>query len=78
MYYDETLLTLNYATRAMNIKNKPVMQVSEQDGKTQNLIHQIETLKKENEYLKLQWVKAVILLASRTKCRSTSECFEPN
>ena len=59
VYHDETLLTLNYATRAMNIKNKPTMQVTESDGKTNNLIQQIEILKRENENLKLQWSRAV-------------------
>lgn len=27
VYFDETLSTLNYATRTMNIKNKPVVQM---------------------------------------------------
>jgi hypothetical protein len=27
VYFDETLSTLNYATRTMNIKNKPVIQM---------------------------------------------------
>ena len=27
VYADETLTTLNYASRAMNIKNKPIVQV---------------------------------------------------
>ncbi len=27
VYFEETLSTLNYATRTMNIKNKPVVQV---------------------------------------------------
>lgn len=51
-YADETMSTLNYATRAMNIKNKPVIQV---DGKEQiifNLKREIALLKMENEYLK--------------------------
>jgi hypothetical protein len=28
-YFDETLSTLNYATRTMNIKNKPVIQMDQ-------------------------------------------------
>jgi hypothetical protein len=51
-YAEETMSTLNYATRAMNIKNKPVIQV---DGKEQiifNLKREIALLKLENEYLK--------------------------
>jgi kinesin family protein 12 len=27
VYFEETISTLNYATRTMNIKNKPVVQV---------------------------------------------------
>jgi kinesin family protein 12 len=30
-YFDETMSTLNYATRTMNIKNKPVIQMEEKD-----------------------------------------------
>ena len=30
-YFDETLSTLNYATRTMNIKNKPIIQMEEKD-----------------------------------------------
>lgn len=30
-YTDETVSTLNYATRTMNIKNKPVVQMEEKD-----------------------------------------------
>lgn len=28
VYYDETMSTMNYATRTMNIKNKPIVQVT--------------------------------------------------
>lgn len=30
-YFEETLSTLNYATRTMNIKNKPVVQMEQKD-----------------------------------------------
>jgi kinesin family protein 12 len=30
-YFDETLSTLNYAARTMNIKNKPVIQIDQKD-----------------------------------------------
>jgi kinesin family protein 12 len=39
-YAEETFSTLNYASRAMNIKNKPVLQM---DAKEQIIV----TLKKE-------------------------------
>ena len=59
LYSDETLLTLNYATRAMNIKNKPVIEVNKEAQKTLDLVQQIEFLSKENEFLKMQWTNAV-------------------
>ena len=31
LYFDETLSTLNYAARTMNIKNKPVIQMDQKD-----------------------------------------------
>ena len=46
-YYEETFSTLNYATRTMNIKNKPVIQM---DPKEQIIFN----LKKENKLLRLE------------------------
>lgn len=37
-YFDETLSTLNYATRTMNIKNKPVVQMNQKDQLIYGLI----------------------------------------
>jgi hypothetical protein len=34
-YFDETLSTLNYGARTMNIKNKPIVQM---DQKDQNIV----------------------------------------
>jgi len=31
VYIDETISTLNYATRTMNIKNKPILQMDAKD-----------------------------------------------
>ena len=59
LYSDETLLTLSYATRAMNIKNKPVIDTSIQAQKNQDMVQQIEFLTRENEFLKVQWANAV-------------------
>ena len=36
-YFDETLSTLNYASRTMNIKNKPVVQMDHKDSIIYNL-----------------------------------------
>ena len=54
MYAEETLSTLNYATRTMNIKNKPIIQMDEKEQIIFNLKREIQLLKLENEYLKEQ------------------------
>ncbi len=51
-YYEETMSTLNYATRTMNIKNKPVIQMDEKEQIIFNLRREIQLLRMENEYLK--------------------------
>lgn len=38
VYFDETLSTLNYATRTMNIKNKPAIQMNQKDQLIYGLI----------------------------------------
>ena len=57
-YFDETLSTLNYATRTMNIKNKPVIQMEEKDQIIYGLIRERDLLRLENQYLKDQIDKA--------------------
>ena len=54
VYHDETLSTLNYATRTMNIKNKPVVQMDQKEQVIYNLTRENELLKMENQYLKEQ------------------------
>lgn len=53
IYLDETLLTLHYASRAMNIKNKPVKEVVENQNSSE-LHKQVDYLQKENAFLKEQ------------------------
>ena len=52
MYGEETISTLNYATRTMNIKNKPVVQMDAKEQIIYNLKREIFLLKLENDYLK--------------------------
>ena len=52
VYAEETMSTLNYATRTMNIKNKPVIQMDAKDQIIFNLRREIQLLKMENDYLK--------------------------
>jgi hypothetical protein len=52
VYGEETISTLNYATRTMNIKNKPVVQMDAKEQIIYNLKREIYLLKLENDYLK--------------------------
>jgi kinesin family member 12 len=51
---EETISTLNYATRTMNIKNKPIIQMDAKEQIIYNLKREIHLYKLENEYLKDQ------------------------
>ena len=51
-YVEETMSTLNYACRAMNIKNKPVIQLDAKEQVIYNLRREVDLLKMENEWLK--------------------------
>lgn len=53
-YIEETTSTLNYATRAMNIRNKPLLQVDSEEHLILNLRREAHILRMENEYLKEQ------------------------
>ena len=53
-YTDETISTLNYATRTMNIKNKPILQMDAKEQIIFGLKREIQLLKMENDYLKEQ------------------------
>ena len=57
-YIEETASTLNYATRAMNIRNKPLLQVDSQEHLILNLRREAHLLRMENEYLKDQLSRA--------------------
>ncbi|OMJ80247.1 hypothetical protein SteCoe_19565 [Stentor coeruleus] len=57
-YVEETASTLNYATRAMNIRNKPLLQVDSQEHLILNLRREVHFLKMENEYLREQLTRA--------------------
>ena len=52
VYIEETLSTLNYACRTMNIKNKPVIQMDPKEQIIFNQRREIQLLKLENAYLK--------------------------
>jgi hypothetical protein len=48
VYVDETVSTLNYATRTMNIKNKPVVMMDAKEQIIFNLKREIQLIKMEN------------------------------
>ena len=52
VYLEETISTLNYATRTMNIKNKPVVQMDPKEQIIFTLNKEIQLLKMENDWLK--------------------------
>ena len=54
VYLDETISTLNYATRTMSIRNKPVLQVDSKSQIVMDLTKENELLKLENQYLREQ------------------------
>lgn len=58
VYYDETLNTLGYATRTMNVKNKPVIQMDEKSQNIYALTRENELLKMENKFLREQLSRA--------------------
>jgi hypothetical protein len=69
-YSEETMSTLNYATRAMNIKNKPIIQVDNKEQIIFNVKREIQLLKLENEYLKNQLSKISGLDMSQSRSLS--------
>ena len=57
VYADETMSTLNYASRTMNIKNKPLIQMDSKERSNLNLQVENNYYKLENEFFKEQFVK---------------------
>lgn len=53
-YMDETISTLNYATRANKIQNKPMVQMDPKEQLIYNLRQEIKLLRMENNYLRQQ------------------------
>ena len=55
-YSDETMSTLNYASRTMNIKNKPLVQMDAREKAREDLQEENEMFMEENEFLKAQFM----------------------
>jgi len=56
-YSDETMSTLNYASRTMNIKNKPLVQMEGKDVPVARLKKQNNIYKIENDFLKKEFIR---------------------
>ncbi|KAL4088271.1 hypothetical protein PRIC1_012695 [Phytophthora ramorum] len=65
---EDTLSTLNYATRAKNIRNKPAVQVDPIELELSNLRHENHVLRTENDALRLR-----LQLAGPTSSQSTTQ-----
>ena len=59
VYGEEILSTLNYASRTMYIKNKPIVQMNGNEKSTLNLKNENNYYKMENEFFKEQFIKFV-------------------
>ena len=53
-YIEETMTTLQYATRAKSITNQPVLKVDAEQQLVASLRHEIDVLRQENAYLRKQ------------------------
>jgi len=53
-YFDESLSTIQYAMRTMNIKNKPIIQMETKDQIIYNLNQEIKICIIENQFLRQQ------------------------
>ncbi|EQC26091.1 hypothetical protein SDRG_16043 [Saprolegnia diclina VS20] len=53
-FLEDTLSTLNYATRAKNIQNKPTVQTDPKESLISGLRHENQLLRSENAFLKQQ------------------------
>ena len=59
IYSEETISTLNYATRTMNIKNKPIIQMDPKEQVRFNLRREVHLFRLENKFLRKSLAKYV-------------------
>ncbi|KAE9026668.1 hypothetical protein PR003_g13015 [Phytophthora rubi] len=69
---EDTLSTLNYATRAKNIRNKPAVQVDPIELELSNLRHENHVLRTENDALRLR-----LQLAGSMSNQATNQLQRP-
>ncbi len=76
VYADETMSTLNYASRTMNIKNKPLVQMDGKERSALNLKAENNYYKMENEFFKEQFIKLVGIIPNIQNGGFTNEEIE--
>ena len=76
VYSDETMSTLNYASRTMNIKNKPLVQMDSKERAAEGLKEENELYVEENEFLKSQFLKLLGMVPDINSGGLTNEDIE--
>ena len=76
VYGEETLSTLNYASRTMYIKNKPLVQMNGNEKNALNLKNENNYIKMENEFFKEQFIKFVGVIPNMQNGGFTNEEIE--
>ena len=76
VYSDETMSTLNYASRTMNIKNKPLVQMDAREKAREDLEEENEMYISENEFLKGEFMKLLGIVPKMSTGGLTEEDIE--
>ena len=76
VYSDETMSTLNYASRTMNIKNKPLVQMDSKERAAEGLREENELYVEENEFLKNEFMKLLGIVPDINSGGLTNEDIE--
>ena len=76
IYSDETMSTLNYASRTMNIKNKPLVQMDSQEKVAEDLKEENDIYIEENEFLKSEFMKLLGMIPDMASGGLTNEDIE--
>ena len=76
VYSDETMSTLNYASRTMNIKNKPLVQMDSKERVQEGLKEENEIYLEENEFLKNEFMKLLGMIPEMSSGGLTVEDIE--
>ena len=76
VYSDETMSTLNYASRTMNIKNKPLVQMDSKEKAAEGLKEENEIYVEENEFLKNEFMKLLGMIPEMSSGGLTIEDIE--